>query len=134
MGIFQLIELTGAVVYNDCDRRCISSSSVLQATPSTPKSPQSSDVVNKTSDEKALVKPKAVSFAKSEIELTKRAELERQEMMTNALIDQSDIPLDVTKMSGVPEEHITERRVRIFQPAKNDAVRNKRYTQVGYGV
>lgn len=54
----------------------------------------------------------------------KSKEFIRQQEMANRqnLVDayiQVDSPLDVTPITGVPEEHFKTRRVRIFKQAKN---------------
>jgi len=44
-------------------------------------------------------------------------ELERKKRMQGKIT--VDVPLDLTTVTGVPEEHTRSRRVRIFKPAKN---------------
>lgn len=47
-----------------------------------------------------------------------RHEIMRKEMMQTVKVNVSE-PMNLTAISGVPEEHITERRVRIYKPPKN---------------
>jgi NADH dehydrogenase (ubiquinone) Fe-S protein 4 len=44
-------------------------------------------------------------------------ELDHKERMKGTIT--VDVPLDITAVTGVPEEHTKSRRVRIFKPAKN---------------
>ncbi|ODM90147.1 NADH dehydrogenase [ubiquinone] iron-sulfur protein 4, mitochondrial [Orchesella cincta] len=53
--------------------------------------------------------PKKIFETKEEVE-------RRLKLQENIQID---VPLDITTVSGVPEEHTRSRRVRIFKPAKN---------------
>jgi len=53
-----------------------------------------------------------------EMSYLKRHEIERREFMRTAQI-QVDEAMDVSATSGVPDEHIEERRARIYKPPKN---------------
>jgi len=49
--------------------------------------------------------------------LTPKEEIAHREKMQGTIT--VDVPLDITTISGVPEEHTKSRRVRIFKPTKN---------------
>jgi hypothetical protein len=51
-------------------------------------------------------------------EFREQESLRRREQLINAQI-QVNVPQNVTPVAGVPEEHLSERRVRIFKQAKN---------------
>ena len=53
---------------------------------------------------------------KNQIFLTKQ-EIEQKKKLQNYITVEA--PMDVSPISGVPEEHTRSRRVRIFEPAKN---------------
>jgi len=50
--------------------------------------------------------------------MSTKEELERRNLMKTTYITVT-APDDITPVSGVPEEHVKSRRVRIFKPAKN---------------
>ncbi|EEC18742.1 NADH dehydrogenase, putative [Ixodes scapularis] len=54
----------------------------------------------------------------AEIVLADPVELQKKKEVTEALIT-VDTPMDIAPLTGVPEEHIKTRRVRIFVPARN---------------
>lgn len=54
----------------------------------------------------------------AEIVLADPVELQKKKEATEAVIT-VDTPMDIAPLSGVPEEHIKNRRVRIFVPARN---------------
>ncbi|KAG0411202.1 hypothetical protein HPB47_011667 [Ixodes persulcatus] len=54
----------------------------------------------------------------AEIVLADPLELQKKKEVTEALIT-VDTPMDIAPLTGVPEEHIKTRRVRIFVPARN---------------
>jgi len=49
--------------------------------------------------------------------LTPKEEIAHREKMQGTIT--VDVPLDITTITGVPEEHTKSRRVRIFKPTKN---------------
>jgi len=51
------------------------------------------------------------------VTLASKDELAHKEKMKGTIT--VDVPLDITSISGVPEEHTKSRRVRIFKPCKN---------------
>jgi len=65
------------------------------------------------------VKGKAADTVPTDLKvlLASKEELEHKEKMKGTIT--VDVPLDITSISGVPEEHTKSRRVRIFKPCKN---------------
>lgn len=55
---------------------------------------------------------------KTDLSLRNKSEIERIELMRTALIE-VDETMNISSVTGVPEEHIKTRRARIFQPPKN---------------
>jgi len=49
--------------------------------------------------------------------LTPKEEITHREKMQGTIT--VDVPMDITTITGVPEEHTKSRRVRIFKPTKN---------------
>jgi len=51
--------------------------------------------------------------------LSTKEEIEQKEKLQNYITVDATTPSDISSTTGVPEEHIKTRRVRIFRPAKN---------------
>lgn len=54
----------------------------------------------------------------ADVALKDPAELQKQKQIAESVIT-VDTPMDISCLTGVPEEHIKTRRVRIFIPARN---------------
>lgn len=80
---------------------------------------QSSSQTNNTADSKALTQVDHTDHNLGQNE----GYLRRHETLRKEALRETKIPvneaMDITTVSGVPEEHISERRVRIFKPPKN---------------
>uniref|UniRef100_A0A023G7D8 NADH dehydrogenase [ubiquinone] iron-sulfur protein 4, mitochondrial n=1 Tax=Amblyomma triste TaxID=251400 RepID=A0A023G7D8_AMBTT len=54
----------------------------------------------------------------ADVVLKDPAELQKEKQVAGSVIT-VDTPMDISSLTGVPEEHIKTRRVRIFVPARN---------------
>ena len=61
---------------------------------------------------------KEAPLIKNEVALMKREDIIQKQQHDEALISITK-PSDISTVTGVPEEHIKSRRVRIFMPSKN---------------